>query len=253
MSFWLQPRVKISMLMQHPSAQRNLKRHSVFTYYVALVGVVNVTVSAEAVPSHISCDNEVVSVPDRGRIDTVTRSLIVKVGKWEQNNQTIINCIFIIYNANQMIWLLLLQAEGTEIVKAHNWLFCPKGEFVLGHYHDILHSSISICNCTQVSEIAFILNFNVFLKIAKNPTLIPGILLLHRPSSSIKVLLLFFCCCFFGRICKRQEILSSVDSRSSFHPRFSKFKPVKYKVLPLNSFVCCSIWFCSQEKQWLRK
>lgn len=48
---------------------------------LSLVGVMNVTVSAEAVPSHISCGNEIVSVPDRGRIDTVTRSLIVKVGK----------------------------------------------------------------------------------------------------------------------------------------------------------------------------
>ncbi|XP_029028302.1 alpha-2-macroglobulin-like [Betta splendens] len=58
---------------------------------------VNVSVSAEAVASHATCDNEIVSVPDRGRIDVVTKSLIVK-------------------------------AEGTEIVKAYNWLLCPKGE-----------------------------------------------------------------------------------------------------------------------------
>lgn len=38
------------------------------------------TVTAEAVASDVSCDNEVVSVPERGRIDVVTRSLIVKVG-----------------------------------------------------------------------------------------------------------------------------------------------------------------------------
>lgn len=44
------------------------------------LGLVNVTVSAEAITSHISCDNEVVSVPERGRIDVVTRPLIVKVG-----------------------------------------------------------------------------------------------------------------------------------------------------------------------------
>ncbi|KAG7240555.1 hypothetical protein INR49_026762 [Caranx melampygus] len=62
------------------------------------LGVVNVTVSAEAVASDISCGNEVVSVPDRGRIDVVTRSLIVK-------------------------------AEGTEKTKTHNWLLCPKGGF----------------------------------------------------------------------------------------------------------------------------
>ncbi|XP_061682703.1 alpha-2-macroglobulin-like [Syngnathoides biaculeatus] len=60
------------------------------------LGVVNVTVTAEALPSHASCDNEIVSVPERGRIDVVTRPLIVK-------------------------------AEGTEMTKTHNWLFCPQG------------------------------------------------------------------------------------------------------------------------------
>ncbi|XP_077398268.1 alpha-2-macroglobulin-like [Festucalex cinctus] len=60
------------------------------------LGVVNVTVTAEAVASHASCDNEIVSVPDRGRIDVVTRPLIVK-------------------------------AEGTEVTKTHNLLLCPKG------------------------------------------------------------------------------------------------------------------------------
>ncbi|KAK5617052.1 hypothetical protein CRENBAI_016536 [Crenichthys baileyi] len=61
------------------------------------LGVVNVTVTAEAVSSDASCDNEVVSVPDRGRVDVVTRPLIVK-------------------------------AEGLEVAKTHNWLLCPKGE-----------------------------------------------------------------------------------------------------------------------------
>ncbi|KAL4009573.1 hypothetical protein ACER0C_003425 [Sarotherodon galilaeus] len=64
------------------------------------LGAVNVTVSAEAVASHVSCDNEVVSVPDRGRIDVVTKSLIVK-------------------------------AEGTEMTKTYNWLFCPKGNTLI--------------------------------------------------------------------------------------------------------------------------
>ena len=44
-------------------------------------GALNVSVSAEAVASHASCDNEIVSVPERGRIDVVTRSLLVKVGQ----------------------------------------------------------------------------------------------------------------------------------------------------------------------------
>ncbi|XP_059187571.1 alpha-2-macroglobulin-like [Centropristis striata] len=68
-----------------------------WTMAPSALGVVNVTVAAEAVASHASCDNEIVSVPDRGRIDVVTKSLIVK-------------------------------AEGTEMTKAHNWLLCPKGK-----------------------------------------------------------------------------------------------------------------------------
>ncbi|XP_039465735.1 alpha-2-macroglobulin-like isoform X1 [Oreochromis aureus] len=68
-----------------------------WTMIPTVLGAVNVTVSAEAVPSHVSCDNEVVSVPERGRIDVVTKSLIVK-------------------------------AEGTEMTKTSNRLLCPKGD-----------------------------------------------------------------------------------------------------------------------------
>ncbi|KAF4086026.1 hypothetical protein AMELA_G00101400 [Ameiurus melas] len=63
------------------------------------LGAVNVTVSAEAEQSQTVCDNEIVSVPERGRIDTVTRSLIV-------------------------------QAEGTEKTKSQSWLLCPQGNSV---------------------------------------------------------------------------------------------------------------------------
>ncbi|XP_034557119.1 alpha-2-macroglobulin-like protein 1 [Notolabrus celidotus] len=63
----------------------------------AALGDVNVTMTAEAVTSDVSCNNEIVKVPERGRIDKVTKSLIVK-------------------------------AEGTEVTKTHNWLLCPKDE-----------------------------------------------------------------------------------------------------------------------------
>nr|XP_033487967.1 alpha-2-macroglobulin-like [Epinephelus lanceolatus] len=63
----------------------------------SVLGAVNVSVTAEAVASHTSCDNEIVSVPERGRIDVVTRPLIIK-------------------------------AEGIEKTKTYNWLLCPKGE-----------------------------------------------------------------------------------------------------------------------------
>ncbi|KAI5098854.1 alpha-2-macroglobulin-like [Silurus meridionalis] len=51
-----------------------------WTLIPAVLGVLNVTVSAEAEQSQTLCDNEIVSVPEKGRIDTVTRSLIVKGG-----------------------------------------------------------------------------------------------------------------------------------------------------------------------------
>uniref|UniRef100_A0A671NMC7 Alpha-2-macroglobulin-like n=1 Tax=Sinocyclocheilus anshuiensis TaxID=1608454 RepID=A0A671NMC7_9TELE len=59
--------------------------------------VMNITVSAEAEASQTVCDNEIVSVPERGRIDIVTRSLLV-------------------------------QAEGTEKTETYSWLLCPKGD-----------------------------------------------------------------------------------------------------------------------------
>ena len=45
------------------------------------------SVTAEAVASQASCDNEIVSVPERGRIDVVKRSLIVKVRTFKQNDK----------------------------------------------------------------------------------------------------------------------------------------------------------------------
>uniref|UniRef100_A0A8C9XCM4 Alpha-2-macroglobulin n=1 Tax=Sander lucioperca TaxID=283035 RepID=A0A8C9XCM4_SANLU len=83
---------------QYTSCLRGSERKTLsWTMAPSVLGVVNVSVSAEAVTSQISCDNEIVSVPERGRIDVVTRSLIVK-------------------------------AEGTEMTKTYNWLLCPKGE-----------------------------------------------------------------------------------------------------------------------------
>uniref|UniRef100_A0A8B9KEW4 Alpha-2-macroglobulin bait region domain-containing protein n=1 Tax=Astyanax mexicanus TaxID=7994 RepID=A0A8B9KEW4_ASTMX len=70
-----------------------------WTLVPSVLGVLNVTVSAAAEPSQTVCDNEIVSVPDRGRIDTVTRSLLV-------------------------------QAEGTEKSKSQSWLLCPQGNSV---------------------------------------------------------------------------------------------------------------------------
>uniref|UniRef100_A0A6Q2XYG6 Alpha-macroglobulin receptor-binding domain-containing protein n=1 Tax=Esox lucius TaxID=8010 RepID=A0A6Q2XYG6_ESOLU len=69
-----------------------------WTMSPSVLGVLNVTISAEAVQSHAACDNEIVSVPERGHIDIVTRSLLVK-------------------------------AEGTEETKTYNWLLCPSGQY----------------------------------------------------------------------------------------------------------------------------
>ncbi|ROL53306.1 Alpha-2-macroglobulin [Anabarilius grahami] len=68
-----------------------------WTLTPSVLGVLNITVSAEAEASQTVCDNEIVSVPERGRIDMVTRSLLV-------------------------------QAEGTEKTETHSWLLCPNGD-----------------------------------------------------------------------------------------------------------------------------
>ncbi|XP_043082079.1 alpha-2-macroglobulin-P-like [Puntigrus tetrazona] len=69
----------------------------VFTAFV--LGTVNVTVNAQAVQSQTPCGNEIVSVPERGRTDVVTRSLLVL-------------------------------AEGVERIKTQSLLLCPKGSVV---------------------------------------------------------------------------------------------------------------------------
>ena len=56
------------------------------------------SVTAEAVASHMSCDNEIVSVPERGRIDVVTRPLIVKVSTLKQENTELITLHLMIIN-----------------------------------------------------------------------------------------------------------------------------------------------------------
>ncbi|XP_050984844.1 pregnancy zone protein [Labeo rohita] len=66
----------------------------------SVLGVLNITVSAEAEASQTVCDNEIVSVPERGRIDTVTQSLRVN-------------------------------AEGIEKTNTHSWLLCPKEQSLL--------------------------------------------------------------------------------------------------------------------------
>ncbi|XP_059418671.1 alpha-2-macroglobulin-like [Carassius carassius] len=61
----------------------------------SVLGPVNVTVSALAEESQTRCGTEIVSVPERGRIDVVTRSLLVL-------------------------------PEGVERTNAQSWLLCPK-------------------------------------------------------------------------------------------------------------------------------
>uniref|UniRef100_A0AAY4ACD3 Alpha-2-macroglobulin-like n=1 Tax=Denticeps clupeoides TaxID=299321 RepID=A0AAY4ACD3_9TELE len=68
-----------------------------WTLIPSVLGFMNVTVSAEALTSQTICDNKIVSVPERGHIDTVTRPLLVK-------------------------------AEGMEKEDSYSWFFCPRGK-----------------------------------------------------------------------------------------------------------------------------
>ncbi|ROI16513.1 Alpha-2-macroglobulin-like protein 1 [Anabarilius grahami] len=62
----------------------------------SVLGAVNVTVNASAEPSRTRCGTEAVTVPTRGRVDVVTRSLLVL-------------------------------PEGVERTNTQSWLLCPKG------------------------------------------------------------------------------------------------------------------------------
>ncbi|KAJ8267036.1 hypothetical protein GJAV_G00137580 [Gymnothorax javanicus] len=72
-----------------------------FTWVVTAtsLGRVNISVSAEALSSEELCGNEVITVPERGQIDTVVRKLLV-------------------------------EPEGTTQTISHNALLCPQGRAV---------------------------------------------------------------------------------------------------------------------------
>ncbi|XP_056102933.1 alpha-2-macroglobulin-like [Rhinichthys klamathensis goyatoka] len=68
-------------------------------FTASLLGAVNVTLNASAEPSQNRCGTEIVTVPTRGRMDVVTRSLLVL-------------------------------PEGVERTNTQSWLLCPKGNLL---------------------------------------------------------------------------------------------------------------------------
>ncbi|RXN08318.1 alpha-2-macroglobulin-like isoform X2 [Labeo rohita] len=77
----------------------NARKTFKWVFTASVLGTVNVTVSAQADQSQSLCGNEVVTVPTRGRVDIVTRSLLVL-------------------------------AEGVERTITESWLLCPKGDIM---------------------------------------------------------------------------------------------------------------------------
>ncbi|XP_073690843.1 alpha-2-macroglobulin-like [Garra rufa] len=77
----------------------NARKTFKWVLMASVLGTVNVTVSARAEQSRSLCGNEVVTVPTRGRVDVVTRSLLVL-------------------------------AEGVERTITESWLLCPKGSIL---------------------------------------------------------------------------------------------------------------------------
>ncbi|KAF4116471.1 alpha-2-macroglobulin-like [Onychostoma macrolepis] len=94
LSFTLQP-LKLNSSCLCANGRKTFK----WTLSASVLGPVNVTVSAQAEPSLVLCGTEPVTVPERGRIDVVTRSLLVL-------------------------------PEGVERIFTLNWLLCPKGSVI---------------------------------------------------------------------------------------------------------------------------
>ncbi|XP_056304777.1 LOW QUALITY PROTEIN: alpha-2-macroglobulin-like protein 1 [Danio aesculapii] len=85
---------------QSPSTlSANWRKTIKWALTASVVGTINVTISAEASPSQELCGDQDVTVPSRGRIDIVTRSLLVL-------------------------------AEGVERTFTRSWLLCPKGSML---------------------------------------------------------------------------------------------------------------------------
>uniref|UniRef100_A0A672JDG7 Alpha-2-macroglobulin bait region domain-containing protein n=1 Tax=Salarias fasciatus TaxID=181472 RepID=A0A672JDG7_SALFA len=108
----VKPTISTNYILESATEDQNIfclcgkeRRTVTWTVTVLNLGVANVTVSAEAVESHVLCNNEVVEVPKLGRIDTVIKPVIVK-------------------------------AEGIEKTDPYSWLMCPNG-FVLSEEVDI--------------------------------------------------------------------------------------------------------------------
>ncbi|KAG1966972.1 pregnancy zone protein [Pimephales promelas] len=88
----------------------------------SVLGAVNVTVNASAEPSQTRCGTEIVTVPTRGRIDVVTRSLLVL-------------------------------PEGVERTNTQSFLLCPKG--------NILSEDVTLMFPTNVIETEHLTNPSV--------------------------------------------------------------------------------------------
>ncbi|XP_056308970.1 pregnancy zone protein-like [Danio aesculapii] len=92
----------LTSLNDHHSSTLSANGRKTFKWDLtaSVLGTLNVTISAEASPSQELCDNDIVTVPSRGRIDVVTRSLLVL-------------------------------AEGVKRTFTRSWLLCPKGSVLL--------------------------------------------------------------------------------------------------------------------------
>ncbi|TRY85172.1 hypothetical protein DNTS_006359 [Danionella cerebrum] len=97
-----------------------------WTLTATVLGTLNVTVSAQAKSSQIPCENSVVVLPTRGRVDVVTRSLVVL-------------------------------PEGVERTFVQSWLFCPRGSFLsedvtVGFPNDLVLGSAK-CSVSVLGDI----------------------------------------------------------------------------------------------------
>ncbi|XP_067293407.1 alpha-2-macroglobulin-like protein 1 [Pseudorasbora parva] len=102
--FFLELSLPYSIVKVTPASSTNftLTEHpdpGVAHFLSVTTGTVNVTVNASAEPSRTRCGTEAVTVPSRGRVDVVTRSLLVL-------------------------------PEGVERTNTQSWLLCPKGDIM---------------------------------------------------------------------------------------------------------------------------
>ncbi len=186
-----------------------------------VVGVLNITVSAEAEASQTVCDNEIVSVPERGRIDTVTRSLLVQVRANQTALRPHLSMILMLLMSYDVLMLLFYAAGwGNRKDRDLQLVTVSKG-FVCRQYlasqcisadHSYVYLSLWFIGDSLSEEVDLTLPKDVIEGSARSSVSVIGNIYIHK--QKLEVCLDFWNVVFYLYLVCRRHIGSCTDKSS---------------------------------------